>query len=425
MSQLERSEDQVKAVKKAIDWYSGDENSSRFLLTGSAGTGKTTLTLGLVEELGLDPRTEVAFVCPTGVAARRLRDVMSEQGVATTVSTIHSAIYMSSKENKKAIEGLYLTLDDLKARGLDGGCEAREIHARIEELGRPEWHLKPRDSAFGEQLTRLKLIVCDEASMVTDDIARDILGFGVPVLALGDPHQLPPVDPQAEDQSARPRFSDRHIQPVAELTIDHRAGENQLLIDFTRAVRDTGTAPAWNGEGGKLPYRPGIEEIINDFDMVIVGRNRTRWTIVNAIRVHKRLPLKEPVVGDRVICLANDSRNGAVNGQIVEITKVHRSLWATTSLGIDWVDGCTGETGSWTVFSCGFEGEAGEKRARACARGSDLVAVTFADAITCHKAQGSQWDRVLVKDEGHVFRANMGEWRYTAMTRAKSVCAVV
>ena len=39
-------------------------------------------------------------------------------------------------------------------------------------------------------------------------------------------------------------------------------------------------------------------------------------------------------------------------------------------------------------------------------------------AITCHKAQGSQWDNVLVMDESSVFREDRNKWLYTAVTRA-------
>ena len=37
------------------------------------------------------------------------------------------------------------------------------------------------------------LIVLDEVSMVGDDMARDLLAFGKPILVLGDPGQLPPI----------------------------------------------------------------------------------------------------------------------------------------------------------------------------------------------------------------------------------------
>jgi exodeoxyribonuclease-5 len=53
-----------------------------------------------------------------------------------------------------------------------------------------------------------------------------------------------------------------------------------------------------------------------------------------------------------------------------------------------------------------------------------LVPADFGYALTCHKAQGSEWDRVLVYDEGTgsgVMRDPIlrRRWLYTAVTRAK------
>ncbi|MEK4032465.1 ATP-binding domain-containing protein [Methylocystis sp. IM3] len=42
----------------------------------------------------------------------------------------------------------------------------------------------------------------------------------------------------------------------------------------------------------------------------------------------------------------------------------------------------------------------------------------FGYAITAHTAQGSQWPRVLVKDQSQVFCGDAARWLYTAVTRA-------
>lgn len=49
----------------------------------------------------------------------------------------------------------------------------------------------------------------------------------------------------------------------------------------------------------------------------------------------------------------------------------------------------------------------------------------FGYAITCHKAQGSQWDRVVVYDQSGVFREDSAKWLYTAVTRAADKLIVV
>ena len=46
-------------------------------------------------------------------------------------------------------------------------------------------------------------------------------------------------------------------------------------------------------------------------------------------------------------------------------------------------------------------------------------------ALTVHKAQGSQWDDVIVFDESWAFREHRHRWLYTAITRASQRLTVV
>lgn len=50
----------------------------------------------------------------------------------------------------------------------------------------------------------------------------------------------------------------------------------------------------------------------------------------------------------------------------------------------------------------------------------------YAYAITCHKAQGSEWDKVLIFEEGFPFdKEEHKRWLYTAITRAKDKVVIV
>ena len=49
----------------------------------------------------------------------------------------------------------------------------------------------------------------------------------------------------------------------------------------------------------------------------------------------------------------------------------------------------------------------------------------FAYAITCHKAQGSEFDSVVVFDESWLFGEDRHRWLYTAITRAKKRLLIV
>jgi exodeoxyribonuclease-5 len=49
----------------------------------------------------------------------------------------------------------------------------------------------------------------------------------------------------------------------------------------------------------------------------------------------------------------------------------------------------------------------------------------FGYALTVHKAQGSQWDRIVLFDESYAFREHRARWLYTGLTRAAETITVV
>ena len=49
----------------------------------------------------------------------------------------------------------------------------------------------------------------------------------------------------------------------------------------------------------------------------------------------------------------------------------------------------------------------------------------FGYALTVHKAQGSQWDAVVLFDESYAFREHRSRWLYTGITRAAQRLTVV
>ncbi|MBP3433826.1 MAG: ATP-binding domain-containing protein, partial [Clostridia bacterium] len=49
----------------------------------------------------------------------------------------------------------------------------------------------------------------------------------------------------------------------------------------------------------------------------------------------------------------------------------------------------------------------------------------FAYAVTCHKAQGSEFDFVVVFDESWAFGEERNRWLYTAITRAKEKLLII
>ena len=74
------------------------------------------------------------------------------------------------------------------------------------------------------------------------------------------------------------------------------------------------------------------------------------------------------------------------------------------------------------VLKAFFEGTEGEL-AYPIRRESDEF--DYGYALTVHKAQGSQWDDVLLFDESYAFREHRARWLYTGLTRAAKRLTIV
>ena len=129
-----------------------------------------------------------------------------------------------------------------------------------------------------------------------------------------------------------------------------------------------------------------------------------------------------PVAGDRLVCLRNDRTKGLING----------GLWRVEALGgvkKDFVkmtlrseDEGARAAVKVAVLAAFFEGREGEL-AFALRRESDEF--DYGYALTVHKAQGSQWDNVMLFDESFAFREHRARWLYTGLTRAARRLTVV
>jgi exodeoxyribonuclease-5 len=416
---------QQVGLEKIKQWYEGARDgftADVFRLFGYAGTGKTTMAKYVAEALG----ARVAFGAFTGKAASVLRT----KG-ATPVSTIHSAIYFptTSAEARRALEDARAERDELVAAAREDPhgpvddpeamvVRMTELEALIPELEanakRMRWEFNP-DGPWSE----LDLIILDEVSMVGAKIASDIESYGVPILVLGDPAQLPPVEGGGYYTNAEPDHLLTEVQRTAL--------ESPVLALATR-IRESQGAGLGLTQNDMRPV--SLAEAM-EHDQVLVWTNKRRWSLVNAMRKRLSLPDGTPAPGDRIMCLTNNKDLAVFNGQQFEVRGIPR----TDALGptLEVADLDTGTVRELPVFSEGFEGLDMEKMAKgsgAGIRGGRMLA-TFSQAITVHKAQGSEWPSVYVADEtpamismtarreGQQQAVAQGrQWLYTAATRA-------
>ena len=185
-------------------------------------------------------------------------------------------------------------------------------------------------------------------------------------------------------------------------------------------------------------------------DQVLCGRNITRNTINAEIRRYKGIADTErlPTEGEKVICTLNDwekpldtgKKFHLVNGIIGKATDIKEQLddLATMEFTADFLDYGVKVPFDTGIFQYGKYRHSYGQRAVQLSDGTvvheynyevlrRLKAVSeepicrfeFAYAITCHKAQGSEFDFVIVFDESWAFGEESNRWLYTAITRAK------
>lgn len=375
-------------------WHDSGAPGQIFHLFGFAGTGKTTLAMELAS--GVEGMT--CFAAFTGKAA----SVMRNKG-CYDASTIHALIYKSKSNSKLNLVKLERELSE----ATEEADKARLIEAiRMERktVAQPAFTLneysKVRDA---------KLIVVDEVSMVDGRIGEDLMSFGVPILVLGDPAQLPPVKGAGFFMTEEPEVM---------LTEVHRTALDNPVLQLATLVRQDEPLQLGDyGESRVVTARQLESGAANEWDQVIVGKNATRRSANTRMRTRLGREDIFPVIGDKVICLKNNHELGLLNGTLFYVEKAE-DTGSEVLMSIKADDNNTPL--DVEVYRQPFLGEEIPRWSH-----EGLEEFDFGYAITCHKSQGSEWKAVFIVDESQVFRNSRRQWLYTAITRASEKVMVV
>jgi exodeoxyribonuclease V alpha subunit len=380
---------QKEAIKQALE-------SPVFILTGGPGTGKTTVLEGLIHmyadlnDLSLDPYSykdeafPILLAAPTGRAAKRMKETTDLPS-----STIHRM--------------LGLTADD--------------------------------DDLLNETGFELEgdLLIIDEMSMVDTFLANQLfhaIPQGMKVVLVGDQDQLPSVGPgqvfrdlidsgkipQKELLEIYRQGDDSSIIPLA-----HEIKHNRLPADFLDRKKDRNffparsnnavavieqivskaiergytaddiqiLAPMYRGPAGINILNERLQEIFNPND-------GTRKEVKYIDTVYR--------IGDKVLQLQNDPENDVFNGDlgfIVGITKAKNSDVKTDEITVD------------------FEGN------EVTYLRSNWNKITLAYCCSIHKAQGSEYDIVILPMLSSYGRMLKKDIIYTAVTRASKSLSLI
>ena len=371
------SPQQDDALQAVGDWLKADDQPI-FRLFGYAGTGKTTLAKHFASHID----GTVQFAAFTGKAAQVLRS----KG-AKSARTLHSLIYRPRGEE---------TVEDE-----DKGT------SRVS----PTFSLNRQSP-----LAKAKLVVVDECSMVDEALGRDLLSFGTPVLVLGDPGQLPPVTGGGYFTEAEPDFL---------LTDIHRQARDNPIIALAQTVREGGTLDYGDFGTARVIGKRDVErEAVLKADQVLVGTNRTRRRYNARLRELKGFDGVLPRAGDKLVCLRNDPTKSLLNGSLWQVMTASPE---STKPGINLIvrpdeDDADGGAAKIKLLKSAFEDPDGEVAWALKKRFDDF---DYGYALTVHKAQGSQWNDVMLFDESWAFKDTRERWLYTAITRAAETLTIV
>ena len=412
--------DQEKAVKLIEEWFFHTDEKV-FVLSGYAGSGKTFLIDYVVRKvLRLRAGKEAVFVAPTGKAAANL----AKKG--TPAGTVHSLIYMQKDAEVERDEKGHI------------------VQERLEFVKRPSIDQE------------IKLIVVDEASMINQKMFRDLLSFGRKCLFAGDGAQLPPVDGDC------PLMENPHYT----LTEIVRQAADNPIIQVATMAREGRCIPYGNyGDrvcvvGKNFLSKSERKRLFLKADQIICGSNRMRASLNKELREYLGYEQEGqlPCAGEKLICTLNDwctpldekEQFFLVNGTIGRAKNIKTNVvsyadgLARMDFQADFMEYPVNVPFDMGIFLEGkyyhrygdkamtltngtivHEGNRKQLRRYSVLREEGITRFEYAYAITCHKAQGSEFNFVIVFDESWAFNEEKERWLYTAITRAKEKLLII
>lgn len=429
---------QQAAVDSAIRFAHNSEGiGAEFLLSGLAGTGKTTTLVEIVARL----RAEGYRPCvctPTGKAAH----VINSKQSVFLAKTLHSAL---SKRPNDGLALIHQRLDELEIKwNSETGLtpeEQEEEAALLKKLDKAKKNggaLSFEPIPVDEFFMSYDTLVFDESSMIGKRETYDKLIERIPCRKyfVGDEAQLPPVKDVPAVNLARAN---------AKLTQILRQGSDSGILAFAHAVHGGKVMKA--AEMEKYPdltvvkdhHYKSVDNFLTEHQ-IVVWKNDERAQINTRARIargfdfttqkHTHLPLP----GETLMVDKNSPEQRLLSGEILTVESVDEyNFWGNPYLATITASDSRGHIRSIMISMTDMayktilnpnHSEVEDQRARRDAERRGLR-VMFSYAITCHKAQGSEWDKVVYV--GSMMPFSTKEWKahwYTGCTRARKELVV-
>lgn len=391
---MELTTKQAQGLKIAVERYANKEKFT--VISGYAGTGKTTLVRFIIEALDIS-EDDICYAAFTGKAAEVLRKKGNKN-----VSTLHKLLYDSFP--------------------LPDGRFLRKPKINID----------------------YKLVIVDEVSMAPKQIMELLFKHKCHVICLGDPFQLPPID----------KDSDNGLLKKPHIFLDEimRQEAESEIVQLSMKIRMQKPIEYFIGKEVQVIKSNELNTgMLTWADQILTATNKTRKAINNQMRM---LYGREggPQDGDKVICLRNYWNNGSenedaplVNGTIGTLRNSYQDfrkvpyfvkcpkrtldvLNADLVVDNDYYKNIPMDLHMILTGEKCVDARVAYQLGKLFSKYGEICPKEFeyGYAITTHRAQGSEWDKVLVIEEKFPFaQEEHARWLYTAVTRASEKLVLV
>lgn len=386
---------QELGLKQSIARYHANEKY--VVISGYAGTGKSTLVRFIIEALDVD-ENKVAYACYTGKAAEVLR----------------------KKGNKNAMTLHRLLYDSIPCPG--GG-----------------FFRKPKESL------EYNIIIVDEISMAPKSMLDLLFSHNVFCICLGDPYQLPQI---SKDEN-----HDLLEHPHIFLDEIMRQAKESEIIRLTMAIREGKRISPYKGQEAMIiPKKELVTGHLLWAEQIICATNNTRFNINNQMR--KLLGYSgNPQDGEKVVCLRNQWEDFSEDGEVVLVNGMTGTLanpFESFRMAPRFIKM---KDHKMDIFQGDFISDEGDlfknveidkkmiMQGEYSLNWKELYALgklknkigdiaprqfAFGYAITAWKAQGSEFDKVLAFEESFPFdKLEHQRYLYTVATRASRKLVLV
>lgn len=369
MNGITLTKKQEDGLKLAVKRFKDKEAYT--CIAGYAGSGKSTLVKFIIDALNISERY-IAYVAYTGKAALVL-----------------------------------------KGKGCPGATTAHKLLYHTTELPDGTYVHSPREKPD----RKLKLIVVDEISMLEKEQWSILMRWGIHVICLGDPFQLPPIS------------EDNGVLQHPHIFLDEimRQAQDSEIIRLSMDIRAGKPLTLYKGKDVHIVPKETISDrLISTADIVLCGKNSTRYYLNRRIRrvIWGEKYRDDPLENDKIICLKNYWNQGDLaNGLIGKIQRIEKSddFMLKTKLLADFRTDDEAFYDLSMDYQLFMDGKplVNQDNWKDYPKEIRPLEFDYAYAITVHKSQGSEYGKVVLFNEYlGKDRETYLRWLYTGVTRA-------